>query len=299
MPFRARGRVMSHVARSWEAPRLRAANTNRGSTSASPAVKARTTRGRETMAAAMDIAGQLKASPWVSDPSGPVAPKSQRRMKPTATGGRARGMDTMRSMMNARRPLFRTRYVAIRNAGTAIPMVATNAVWSDRRVASSIGLLCKAVLGEDGPSGGGLEVVQEVVGGGVVVDRGCVVFGFCLFGLGLDGEGYLDVGACDGVGLVYESVCYVAGFRGGEGGPDVKGWDDLGLEFFEEVEFLKGCLEVFAGWGCCGIGHGDFAGAHELVEGFMARSGVGGFDCHQGVGEDLGGLRLGGFVGAD
>ena len=139
MPFRARGKVMSHVARSCDAPRLRAAKTNRGSTSASPAVKARTTRGRETMAAAMDIAGQLKASPWVSDPRGPVAPKSQRRMKPTATGGRAKGMDTMRSMMNARRPLFRTRYVAIRNAGTAIPMVATNAVWSDRGLLRALG----------------------------------------------------------------------------------------------------------------------------------------------------------------
>ncbi len=87
----------------------------------------------------------------------------------------------------------------------------------------------------------------------------------------MDGEGYLNVAACDGVSLVYESVCYVAGFCGGESGPDVEGWDDLGLEFFEEVEFLEGCLEVFAGWGCCGIGHSDFAGAYELVEGFMAR----------------------------
>ncbi len=80
-------------------------------------------------------------------------------MKPTATGGRAKGMEMMRSMMNARRPVFRTRYVAIRNAGTAIPMVATNAVWSDKRVASSIGLLSEAVLGEDCLGGGGLEVV--------------------------------------------------------------------------------------------------------------------------------------------
>ena len=121
MPLRANGRVTSHVARSCEAPRLRAAKTSRESTSARPAVKARTTSGRETTAAAMDIAGQLNARPWVNDPSGPVAPKSQRSMKPTATGGRAKGIETMRSMMKARRPVLRTRVVGNEECGDGHP----------------------------------------------------------------------------------------------------------------------------------------------------------------------------------
>src|SRR6202167_5977052 len=162
-PGQASGSAISRNTRHSDAPNVRAACSNAGSTCSRAAREVRYISGKATTAAAITVAGQEKtmlAPNWSSNlPNGTLRPKSNKRRKPTTGGGKTRGRRKIPSIKAIAGPVYRSRQAAAARPTTNVIAVAVKLVASD--IQSGDRSIGRIVAGSD-LSGWIIRVVEPV-----------------------------------------------------------------------------------------------------------------------------------------